>query len=321
MGPGAYLLVIHKLWKNDWKAKAKALPYLLIYSIGMSVNNTVAVFDAVIGKKNEFLRTPKYGIIKNSDEWRDKAYSLPFTRTTLLEIFFGVYGILGIFVAIFSKNPVFVPILALHVIGFFYVAHMSLSHSRFKRQKSETNHIQTKDEKMANIFYKLAMVGIFGLIAIAGYMAWAGYENDVYPVDISRGLLDRIMISSDPSTMIADIKEIKLLLPPDGNPVWTFGTPSTDFALIQRDLDSMIVNVEKISTLPRDSSSFNTGMDAVSDRAYALQQNLEDVTPYMYVNFINVVLSAVWIAAILAIFAVLNRRKQKLQTADVSDGI
>ena len=29
----------------------------------MSVNNTVAVFDAVLGKKNEFLRTPKYGII------------------------------------------------------------------------------------------------------------------------------------------------------------------------------------------------------------------------------------------------------------------
>src|SRR3990167_6179596 len=49
MGPGAYLLVIHKLWKNNWKYKAKALPYLLVYSIGMSVNNTVAVFDAVLG--------------------------------------------------------------------------------------------------------------------------------------------------------------------------------------------------------------------------------------------------------------------------------
>jgi len=41
----------------------------------------------------------------------------------------------------------------------------------------------------------------------------------------------------------------------------------------------------------------------------------------MYVNFINVVLSAVWIAAILAIFAVLNRRKRQLQTTDASDGI
>jgi len=321
MGPGAYLLVIHNLWKNDWKSKAKTLPYLLVYSIGMSVNNTVAVFDAVFGKKNEFLRTPKYGIIKNTDDWRDKAYNLPFSRTTLLEIFFGVYGILGVLVAIYSKNPIFAPILGLHAVGFFYVAHMSLSHSRFKRHKSETSHIQTKEEKMAKIFYKIAMVGIFGLIAIAGYMAWTGYESDVYPVDISRGLLDRVMISSEPNTIISDLNAIKELLPTEGNPVWTFGTPSTDFALIQRDLDSMIVNVEKISTVPRDSSSFHTGMDAVSDRAFALQQNLEDVTPYMYVKFINVVLTAVWIAAILAIFAVLNRRKQQLQTSDVSDGV
>ena len=41
----------------------------------MSVNNTVAVFDGIFGKKNEFLRTPKYGIMKNDDDWRDKAYN------------------------------------------------------------------------------------------------------------------------------------------------------------------------------------------------------------------------------------------------------
>ena len=321
MGPGAYLFVIHRLWKDDWKTKAKALPYLLVYSIGMSVNNTVAVFDAIIGKKNEFLRTPKYGIINKSDDWRDKAYNLPFTRTTLLEIFFGVYGILGVFVAIFTNNPVFAPILGLHAVGFFYIAHMSFSHSRFKRDISEPNHILTKEEKMANIFYKLALGGILGLIVFAGIMAYTGYENDVYPIDIARGHLDRVMITSEPNSMVTDLKEIKLLLPTEGNPVWVFGTPSTDFALIQRDLDSMIVNVEKIATVPRDSSSFHTGMDAISDRAFALQQDLEDLTPYMYVNFINVVLSAVWIAAILAIFAVLNRRKRQLQISDTSDGI
>ncbi|MBI2006879.1 MAG: glycosyl transferase, partial [Nitrosopumilales archaeon] len=78
IGPGAYLLLIHDLYGKTWKSKAKALPYLVIYSAGLSVNNTVAVFDAMFGKKNEFLRTPKYGIIKNTDDWHDKAlrYSL-----------------------------------------------------------------------------------------------------------------------------------------------------------------------------------------------------------------------------------------------------
>jgi len=321
MGPGAYLFVIHKLWKKDWKYKAKALPYLLVYSIGMSVNNTVAVFDAVLGKKNEFLRTPKYGIIKKTDDWRDKAYNLPFTKMTLLEIFFGIYGILGIFIAIFSNNPIFVPIIALHVIGFFYIAFQSISHSRFKRDKLRINHIQTKEEKMANVFYKIAMLGIIALIGFAAFMAYTGYEKDVYPIDLSRGLLDRIMVSSDPKSIITDLTAIKEYLPEEGNPVWIFKTDSTDFGRIQADLDNMIVSVEKISVVPKDSSGFHTGMLKIGDRALILQENLMDVTPYMYASFLNIVLSAAWIAGILAIFAVLNRKKEQLQTSDMSDGI
>src|SRR3990167_7005383 len=175
MGPGAYIVIIQSMYHKSWKSKAKILPALLVYNAGMSVNNSVAVFDAVFGKKNEFLRTPKYGIINKEDNWRDKAYNLPFTKTTLLEIFFGIYGLFGILVAIFSNNPVFVPILGLHAVGFFYIAHMSISHSRFKRPISEMNHTQTKEEKMANIFYKLSLVGIIGLITFAGYMAMTGY--------------------------------------------------------------------------------------------------------------------------------------------------
>lgn len=321
MGPGAYLLVIHRMYKKNWKYKAKALPYLLIYSIGMSVNNTIAVFDAVLGKKNEFLRTPKYGIIKKTDDWRDKAYNLPFTKTTLLEIFFGVYGIMGIFIAIFSNNPIFVPIIALHVIGFFYISFQSISHSRFKRDKLRINHVQTKEEKMANIFYKVAMGGILGLIIFAAYMAYTGYENDVYPIDLSRGLLDRIMVSSNPQTIVADLKAIQVHLPEDGNPVWIFRTDSSDWGRIQQDLDDMIVNVQLLASLPRDSSVFNTGMIDVSDRALVLQESLEDLTPYVYVDFMNIVLTTVWIAGILVIFAVLNKKKQQLQTSDMSDGI
>ena len=321
MGPGAYLLVIHSLWKKNWKYKAKALPYLLIYSIGMSVNNTIAVFDAVLGKKNEFLRTPKYGIIKKTDDWRDKAYNLPFTKTTLLEIFFGVYGIMGIFIAIFSNNPIFVPIIALHVIGFFYISFQSISHSRFKRDKLRINHVQTKEEKMANIFYKVAMGGILGLIIFAAYMAYTGYENDVYPIDLSRGLLDRIMVSSNPETIVADLKAIQVYLPEEGNPVWIFRTDSSDWGRIQADLDNMIVNVLLLASLPRDSSVFNTGMIDVSDRALVLQESLEDLTPYVYVDFMNIVFTTVWIAGILVIFAVLNKKKKQLQTSDMSDGI
>ncbi|MDH5431906.1 MAG: glycosyltransferase family 2 protein, partial [Nitrosopumilus sp.] len=195
MGPGAYIVIIQGMYDKSWKSKAKLLPALLVYNAGMSVNNTVAVFDAVLGKKNEFLRTPKYGIVTKDDDWKNKAYNLPFTQTTLLEIFFGVYGIMGIFISIFSNNPVFVPIILLQTLGFFYIAYMSLSHTRFKRNKSVNDKPLTNKEKRANTVYRLAMIGILGIIVFGAYMAISGYATDIYPLDRIRGNLDGVMAS------------------------------------------------------------------------------------------------------------------------------
>ena len=320
MGPGAYLLVIHKMYKKNWKAHAKALPYLLVYSIGMSVNNTVAVFDGVVGKKNEFLRTPKYGIVKNDDDWRDKAYNLPFTKTTLLELFFAVYGILGIFIAIFSNNPIFVPIIGLQAVGFFYIALISFSHTRYKRPKF-SDHKITKEEKMANNFYKLALVGIFAIIVIGGYMSFVGYSTDVYPIDMSVGFLDRIMASSDPQSILLDLNAIKDNLPANGNPVWIFPTDTTNFVRIQTDLDTMIISAEKITAVPTDSAAYHTGITDIRERAEVLQENLSDAIPYMYVSFSNIIFSSIWIAALLAIFAVLNKKKQQMNEYDLSKDV
>ena len=320
MGPGAYLLVIHKMYKKNWKTHAKALPYLLVYSIGMSVNNTVAVFDGVVGKKNEFLRTPKYGIVKNDDDWRDKAYNLPFTKTTLLELFFAVYGILGIFIAIFSNNPIFAPIIGLQAVGFFYIALISFSHTRFKRPKF-SDHKITKEEKMANNFYRLALGGIFAIIVIGGYMSFVGYSTDVYPIDMSVGLLDRTMASSDPQSILLDLNAIKGHLPANGNPVWIFPTDTTNFVRIQTDLDTMIISAEKITAVPTDSAAYHTGITDIRERAQVLQENLADAIPYMYVSFSNIIFSSIWIAALLAIFAVLNKKKQQMNEYDLSKDV
>ncbi|MEE8384000.1 MAG: cellulose synthase family protein [Nitrosopumilus sp.] len=334
MGPGAYILIIQSMYHKSWKSKAKLLPYLLVYNAGLSVNNTVAVFDAVLGKKNEFLRTPKYGIITKDDDWRDKAYNLPFSQTTLLEIFFGVYGIMAIFISIFSNNPVFVPIIGLQTVGFFYIAYMSISHTRFKRNKSSVNRIMTKSEKMAKIVYKLSMIGIIGIIVFGGYMAISGYNTDIYPLDRMRGHLDGIIGSSDPAAIRAHLVAIQADLEivmenpnllettnENGeviakNPVWVFPTDSTNFLRIQNDVNFMLTGVEKISTVPKDSSAYHTGMIDVSDRALQLRINIMDATPYMYVSAPNVLYSVIWVVAILAIFAALKNKQEQFKEID-----
>ena len=321
MGPCAYLLVIHKVYNKSWKSKAKVLPSLFIYTAGMSVNNTIEVFDALFGNKSEFLRTPKFGIIKNSDDWRDKAYNLPVTKTTLLEIFFGVYGLYALLISIFTNNPIFVPIIGIQTLGFFYISYLSLSHSRFKRNKSDIPRVLTKKEKMANYIYKLALIGILSIIFIGAYMAYAGYATDVYPLDLSRGNLEGIGASSDPQTILTHLNAIKGNLPEEGNAVWIFPTETTNFARMQSDLDVMIVSVEKISATPRDSSAFHTGMLDVKVRAEILKENIEDVTPYMYVSVSNIVLTSIWIAGILGIFTLLKRKKEQLKAYDASEDV
>jgi cellulose synthase/poly-beta-1,6-N-acetylglucosamine synthase-like glycosyltransferase len=337
MGPGAYLMIIQKMYNKSWKSKAKILPTLIVYNAGMSVNNTVAVFDAVFGKKNEFLRTPKYGIINKQDDWRDKAYNLPFTKTTLLEIFFGVYGIMGILISIFSNNPIFAPIIAIQTIGFFFIAFLSISHSRFKRNKSKQLRALTKEEKMANKFYKVSMIGMAAIIIFGGFMAIYGYNVDIYPLDRMRGHFDGIVGSSDPLVIRAHLVEIKQDLTAvmvnigettndEGevigkNPVWIFPTESTNLLRIESDVDSMITSIEKISTVPRDSSAYHTGMLDMNDRATLLKENIMDATPYMYVSISNIVFSTMWIAVIIGIFAVLKRKKDQLATIDEASGV
>lgn len=319
MGPFVYVMIIRDLYDKGWKSKVLSYLYMVFYSAGMSVNNTIAVFDALFGKKNEFLRTPKFGIVNKNDDWRDKAYALPFTKTTLLEVFFGVYGIIGMFVAIFSNNAVFAPIIGIQVVGFLYIAYLSISHSTFKKGKSRNRPIGTKVQGMTKAYYKLALAGIIGLIILGVVMAFQEYNTTIYPLDEARGILIRVQATSDPITIHNDLKDLMQLIPKSGNPVWIFPTDDTDFGLMQKDLNTMLLTVDKISNTSPDSAAFHTGMLNVHYQASAISLNLVDATPYMYVSISNILFGCIWVAVIIGIFAVLKKKKERLQAYDIAD--
>ena len=46
----------------DWRARLKYVPFLMSVGIGLSINNTRAVVEALFKKETEFARTPKYRI-------------------------------------------------------------------------------------------------------------------------------------------------------------------------------------------------------------------------------------------------------------------
>ena len=174
---------------------------------------------------------------------------------------------------------------------------------------------------MANGYYKLAMIGIMGFIIFGIVVAFEGYQNSVYPLEESRGILYRIQATSDPQQLLTEIRTLKVLLPTHGNPVWIFPTDATDFGLIQKDLDTMISTVDKISTSSQSVSDYSTGMIDMHLQAQAIETSLLDAIPYMYVSFSNVVFSSVWIAAIMGIFAVIKRKKERLKAYEISDEV
>jgi hypothetical protein len=223
-----------------------------------------------------------------------------------------------VFIAIFSNNPIFAPILGIQVIGFFYIAYLSISHSTFKKGKSRSR-METKAEKMANNYYKVALAGIIGLIIAGGVMAFEEYGSTIYPLDQSRGILSRVQATSDPQSITDDVKMVQQLLPKSGNPVWIFPTQETDFGLMQKDLDTMLSTVEKISTTSPDSAAFHTGMINIHSQATTIVFNLLDVTPYMYVSISNLLFGSIWVAVIIGIFALLKKKKQSLQSFEMAD--
>ena len=59
--------------------------------IGLSINNTRAVFEALFNKQSEFTRTPKYHIEGDGDEWVGKKYRQSVAVQPLIELALGLY--------------------------------------------------------------------------------------------------------------------------------------------------------------------------------------------------------------------------------------
>ena len=185
---------------------------------------------------------------------------------------------------------------------------------------------------MSDNLYKLAMVGILAIIVFGGYMAISGYNTDIYPLDRIRGNLDGIASSSDPviirEHLVAIQEDLDLVMVhiPETvdesgtviakNPVWLFGTESTNFLRIHHNVDEMLLDLDEISSVSKDNSAYHTGMLDIHERAGGLRINVMDATPYMYVNPENMMYSVIWIVVFIGIFAILKRKKEQLQKED-----
>ncbi len=52
---------------TDWRKKIALFPIFMAGSMGFAVNNSRAVFEGLMDRKSEFVRTPKFKIVNKND--------------------------------------------------------------------------------------------------------------------------------------------------------------------------------------------------------------------------------------------------------------
>ena len=111
---------------GDWRQRLKYLPFLMSIGIGLCVNNTRAVLEALFHKQSEFARTPKYGIERDSDEWVGKKYHQSVGVQPIIELALGLYFSATVFYALVNQIYATLPFLMLFQIGFLYTGLLSI---------------------------------------------------------------------------------------------------------------------------------------------------------------------------------------------------
>jgi cellulose synthase/poly-beta-1,6-N-acetylglucosamine synthase-like glycosyltransferase len=126
-----YLVSQRELFPRKWFRALIYLPFLMALGIGLTVTNTRAVLEALLGKQSDFARTPKYHVESKKDRVRANKYRRGLGWVPWVELLIGCYFAITVYYAIDNENYITVPFLILFVVGYWYTGLMSLLQGRF----------------------------------------------------------------------------------------------------------------------------------------------------------------------------------------------
>jgi cellulose synthase/poly-beta-1,6-N-acetylglucosamine synthase-like glycosyltransferase len=145
-----YIMAERELYPKTWMKTFLYLPFLMALGIGLTVTNTKAVMEALVGIKSPFVRTPKYRVAKKGEKSQAAKYRKRLVLAPWIELAIGTYFFLAILYTFSNHNYFTAPFLILFVIGYWYTGLMSLLQGRFERWRTGT--IANADESSPKPF-------------------------------------------------------------------------------------------------------------------------------------------------------------------------
>lgn len=125
-GPSVMYMTAQHVLGDRGIRKYLMIPALMLIGIGLSVNNTWAVFEALLGKDSPFHRTPK----KGQQKLKALKYRPIKDVTCLIEIGLGVYCLVAFQFFFMNASLWVTPFLMIYSASFLFVGVLSIAHYR-----------------------------------------------------------------------------------------------------------------------------------------------------------------------------------------------
>lgn len=125
-----FYLYSQKDIRADWRKKIVLFPLFMAGSMGFAVNNSRAVFEGLMNRKSEFVRTPKYKVVNEKDSWIGKRYaSKKLELSVIVELIMAIYCLIGVASSIYFAEIAALPFQILFFLGFAFVSLTSIKHA------------------------------------------------------------------------------------------------------------------------------------------------------------------------------------------------
>jgi len=98
------------------------IPLLTVLGVGLALENTRAVVEAILGRKSPFIRTPKAG-----DLGKKVSYRSNFSHIQFVELALGLYCILSFVVYLQYAQYIITPFIGIYAAGFLFVSTRAIS--------------------------------------------------------------------------------------------------------------------------------------------------------------------------------------------------
>ncbi len=127
VAPSSLYLTSQRAVYSDWIRRIKYVPFLAVFGVGLAVSNSKAVFEAMIGRKTGFVRTPKRG------DKEIKRYQIKMPWLAFCEIGLGLYCGLSFFHYLSAGVYLIGPFLGIYSAGYLFIGFLSLSHALIRK--------------------------------------------------------------------------------------------------------------------------------------------------------------------------------------------